>query len=237
MKLSIIIPVYNEESNFPELLRRVRAVKLPLDREIIVVEGGSTDSSRKIVRESAKTHGDVQAHFLDGYCGKGTKVRHGLQKAKGDIVLIQDADLEYDPGDYPKLLEPIMKNETDFVLGSRHMGLHTWKIRDFDKSRAVVINMGSWLLHGLFALLYGRWITDPMSMYKVFRKECLKFPLRSDGFHLDWEIMAKMVKHGHPPLELPVRYKARAVAEGKKTRVLRDGILAVWTIVRYRLAD
>ncbi|MBR9701285.1 glycosyltransferase family 2 protein [Candidatus Woesearchaeota archaeon] len=237
MKLSIIIPVYNEESTFEKLLDQVLKVKLPIEREVIIVEGGSTDKSREIVKKASRRK-DVSALFVDGYSGKGFKVRHGLKHASGDIILIQDADLEYNPGEYPHLINPILKGRAKFVLGSRHLEAGTWRIRKFDRSRwhASIVNLGSEATNVFFWMLYHVHLTDPQTMFKVFHKSCLRgVNLKSNEFDLDWEIVCKFVKRGIRPLEVPVSYKARSFEQGKKIRIIRDGLRAFWAIIRFRV--
>src|SRR5436853_591300 len=134
MKLSIIIPVYNELEHFEKLLKKVMAVKLPIKREIIIVEGGSTDGTTELVHKYDK-HLGIRTFFVTEHIGKGYKVKYGIQQATGDIILIQDADLEYDPAEYPELIDPIIKGKTAFVLGSRHLGKSTWKIREFARTK------------------------------------------------------------------------------------------------------
>lgn len=235
--LSFIIPVYNEEKTFAKMFARLDKVELPgVDREYIIVEAQSTDKSPQILDTYAK-HKDVRVFHLKKYCGKGTKVRYGFSKAKGDIIAIQDADMEYDPKDYPELLAPILAGKADFVLGSRHLGKSTWKIRQFDYTKfyARFIDVASIGLYAFFAVLYGTYLTDPQTMYKIFRKKCIQeIKFNSDLFDLDWEIVTRLVKRGHVPLEVPVNYKARSLEEGKKVRIVRDGFRAVWTILKYR---
>ncbi|MFH1724581.1 MAG: glycosyltransferase family 2 protein [Elusimicrobiota bacterium] len=239
MKLSIVIPIYNEARTARELLDRVLGVELPIEREVLVVESGSTDGTREIVEEYA-ARGGVRAIHQSRPRGKGNALKEGLRAATGDIILIQDADLEYDVKDYPELLEPILKGKASFVLGSRHLGCHDWMYRKFidDAFYARVINFGALFYTGLFNRLHGLSLTDPATMYKVFRRECVEgIRWRCDYFDLDWEIVAKLVRRGHVPVEVPVNYVSRSVADGKKIRFWRDGFLVLRAILRFRWFD
>lgn len=244
MKLSIIIAVYNEAATVDRLLQRVWNQPLPgMSREIIVVESNSTDGSRQIVEDFAARHaGDNAARIIlirqDAPRGKGNAIREGLATASGDIILIQDADLEYDVADYPDLLKPIVEGRVQFVLGSRHMGPNGWKIRRFAEGgpRAAVMNLGGRLFHALFNQLFGVNLTDPTTMYKVFRAECLSgLTLRCDRFDFDFELLGKLIRTGCLPLEIPVSYRSRGFDEGKKIRMIRDPLtwLVALLTVRY----
>jgi glycosyltransferase involved in cell wall biosynthesis len=237
--LSIIVPVYNEAQTLREILRQVEAVSLPVSKEVVLVDSASTDGSREIVQNLCEEFG-YKSVMLDACRGKGHAVTQGLQVATGQIILIQDADLEYDPRDYPQLLEPILSGKAVFVLGSRRLGLGTWKIRAYQKSPvyAWILNSGSLVLERLFGFLYGVTLTDPQSMYKIFKRECLEgLELRSQTFNLDWEIVCKFVRKGYYPLEVPVSYRGRSHAEGKKIRIWPDGWLAFKAIIEFRFGD
>jgi glycosyltransferase involved in cell wall biosynthesis len=248
VKVSIIIPVYNEANTVATLLERVWAQPLePLaqvTRELIIVESNSTDGSREIVAEFVARHGGagparVHAIYQDGPQGKGHALRQGFAAASGDILLIQDADLEYDVADYPDLLAPILEGRTAFVLGSRHMGAASWKIRQFAHNGllAVLMNAGGLLFHGLFNILFGVRLTDPTSMYKVFRAECLEgLSFTCNRFDFDYELLGKLIRAGFVPLEIPVSYRSRGFDEGKKINILRDPAAWVVAIIRCRCA-
>ena len=236
-KISFIVPVYNERHTFEPLLKRLLKVKLPIEREIIVIEGNSTDGTRKIVHKYDK-HPLVKTFYIDYYCGKGHKVRFGMKKATGDIIAIQDADLEYEPEEYPTLIQPILLGSADFVLGSRHLGKGgDWQIREFDRSRwwAKYVNVGSEAIVLSFKALYGKRLTDPQTMFKIFTKDCLKgVHFVSEHFDLDWEIVCKFVRKGVRVVELPASYHARSFEEGKKIQLFRDGVRAIRAIIRFR---
>src|SRR3990167_7084426 len=214
-KLSILIPVYNEAAYLLEILNRIEAVKIPIDREIILIESGSIDGSTEMVRRLSKERG-YKAIFEDRPTGKGSAIIKGFQQVTGTIILIQDADLEYDPRDYPELLAPILKGKTKFVLGSRHSGAKTWKIRKFDDSMwyAGLLNLGSIFFNILFFLLYQLKLSDPQTMYKVFHRDCMHgIKWQSKRFDIDWEIVCKLVRLGYIPIEVPVSYCGRSIAE------------------------
>jgi glycosyltransferase involved in cell wall biosynthesis len=243
VKVSIIIAVYNEASTVGTLLERVWAQPLPgLTRELIIVESNSTDGSREVIAEFVSRHADVVAPQIqvihqDRPHGKGHAIRQGLAAASGDIVLIQDADLEYEVSDYPDLLQPIIEGRTAFVLGSRHLGPARWKIRQFADHGLLAgwMNAGGVLFRGLFNLLFSVRLTDPTTMYKVFRASCLGgLQFTCNRFDFDYELVGKLIRAGYSPLEVPVSYKSRGFDEGKKIRIWRDPATWVLAILRCR---
>lgn len=246
MKLSIIIAVYNEARTVATLLQRVWALPLPgVVKEIIVVESNSTDGSGALVDEFVARHADEPScqirviHQCEPR-GKGHAIRQGFAVATGEILLIQDADLEYEVSDYPDLLQPIIEGRTAFVLGSRHLGPERWKIRKFARGelRAAYMNLGGMLFHGFFNLMFAVRLTDPTSMYKVFRAECLEgLRFTCDRFDFDFELLGKLIRNGVTPLEVPVSYQSRGFDEGKKIRLLLDPLTWVLAIVRSRFAS
>ena len=245
MKVSIIIAVYNEASTVAALLERVWAQPLPeVAKEIIIVESNSTDGSREIVAKFLARHAEessprTQVIHQSRPMGKGHAIRQGFAAATGDILLIQDADLEYDVADYPDLLKPIIEGRTAFVLGSRHMGPNRWKIRQFSRSslQTVFMNVGGILFHAFFNTVFSTRLTDPTSMYKVFRSDCLHgLNFTRDRFDFDFELLGKLIRAGFSPLEVPVNYKSRGFDEGKKIRIFRDPLTWIWAIVACRFA-
>ena len=243
MKVSIIIPVYNEARTLATLLARVWAQPLPgASKEIIIIESGSTDGSRAIVAEFVANHADdpavrIHALYEERPRGKGHAVRAGFRAATGDILLIQDADLEYDTADYPRLLSPIIEGHVAFVLGSRHLGPKRWNIRSFSESGVLSawMNLGGMLFHGFFNVLFSTHITDPTSMYKVFRADCLDgLSFECNRFDFDFELLGKLLRAGFHPLEVPVFYESRGFDEGKKIRMLRDPATWVLAILKTR---
>lgn len=236
-RLSIVIPAFNEQRTLETLIQRVRSIDLPgIEKEIIVVESRSSDGTRETVQALEKS-GAIQALYEDRPQGKGHAVKTGLNAATGDWILIQDADLEYDIEDYPLLLKPLQEHKTRFVLGSRHLGSKDWKYRrqGAGKYFGPFLDVGVALYTLLFNLLYGVSLTDPATMFKVFERDCLKgLTLTSNWFDLDWELVAKLIRKGNIPLEIPVSYHARSVQEGKKIRFWRDSFMVLSAIIRFR---
>ncbi len=230
MKLSIIIPVYNEEATLRELLKRVRAVHVDgVEKEILVVDDGSTDNSRRILREEAE-RGDIRVFYHPVNRGKGAAIRTALDHVTGDIVLIQDADLEYDPREYPVLLQPILEGRADVVYGSRFLG---------GPRKAMLFwhMVGNKVLTFVTNLLYDTILSDMETCYKVFRTEVIKpLRLRSRRFEFEPEVTAKVLKRGIRIYEVPISYTGREYHEGKKI-TWKDGITALWTLIKYRFVD
>ena len=235
-KLSIIMPVFNEARYAAQVIDAVLAKPLRIDREVIIVESNSTDGTREIVRRYEGRPG-VRVVLEDEPRGKGHAVRTGFAHLTGTIVLIQDADFEYDIDDYDALLEPLLQHKAMFVLGSRSLGLDDWKVRKYDKTpiRGLAFNFAQILFAKTYNLLYQQRVTDVPTMFKVFRTECLDgLDLRSNGFELDIELACKLARNGHSPMEIPVNYVARGFDEGKKVRFWRDAIPCYGAFFRYR---
>jgi Glycosyl transferase family 2 len=235
---SIIVPVYNEKNTFPELMRTLLAKRLDhlgFEREIILVESNSTDGSRELVAGFDSTPG-VKILWQDRPRGKGNAVRAGLTVATGDVVLIQDADLEYDLNDYDALLEPLLAGRAAFVLGSRHGG--RLRMRRFEEQKLLgeALNIAHVFLAGFINVLYGQNMKDPFTMFKVFRRECLYgLQFECNGFDFDHELVIKLVLKGYRPLEIPVNYCARSFKQGKKISFLRDPPGLIAADLKYRL--
>lgn len=222
MKLSVVIPVYNERSTIEEIVRRVRAVDL--NKEIIIVDDYSTDGTRDVLRELSAEHVMVEYHARNR--GKGAAVRTGLAKATGDIVLIQDADLEYDPDDYHKLIQPILRGKAQVVYGSRFLGEH--------KAMFFWHMVGNKLLTFVTNVLYDTTLTDMETCYKVFTIDVVRrLTLTENRFEIEPEITAKVLRMGIRIYEVPISYAGRETFEGKKI-TWRDGFPALWTLVKYR---
>jgi hypothetical protein len=236
-KLSVVLPVFNEARYAADVIEALLNKDLALDKELIIVESNSTDGTREIVRRYEGVPG-VQVIYEERPRGKGHAVKAGLRAATGSILLIQDADFEYDVDDYDALLEPILQRRTSFVLGSRSLGLDDWKVRRFARNafKGFLMNAAQVGFAHTFNFLYQQRTTDVNTMFKVFRRECLEeFELESDGFDLDIELVCKLVKNGHAPIEVPVNYVSRDFEEGKKVSFVRDAWPSYWAFFRYRL--
>jgi dolichol-phosphate mannosyltransferase len=236
VKVSIIIPVYNEHRTFHQVLKRVRLAPLPpgCSKEIIVVDDGSTDGTAQMIAEYMRT-GEVAGCRSASNAGKGAAIRKGIELASGDIVLIQDGDLEYDPNDYARLVEPILSGQAEIVYGSRflrHGGSgHFSRRQDGMALRNRIANR---ILTITANLLYSAQITDEATAYKAFRTSILRgLPLDCRRFEFCPEVTAKLRRLGYRIHEVPISYNARGIAEGKKIRA-RDGFEAWWTLIKYR---
>jgi len=226
MKLSVVIPVYNEVGTIREIIQRVLAA--PSEKEVIVVDDGSTDGTQEILRREAPHR--VVVLFQERNRGKGAALRAGFQKVTGDVVLVQDADLEYDPVDYPRLLKPIIDGNADVVYGSRFGG-ETHRVLFFWH---YVGNRFLTMLSNMFTNLN---LSDMETCYKVFRADLLKrLALRSNRFGFEPEFTAKVARLGCRIYEVPVSYHGRGYESGKKI-TWKDGISAIGCIIRYRFFD
>ena len=235
-KLSIVLPVYEEAGTVRQVIEALLAKPLRVDKELVIVESGSRDGTREIVAEYAHSPG-VKVLYESAPRGKGHAVRTGLAACTGSIVLIQDADLEYDIDDYDALLEPILQRRTSFVLGSRTLGAGGWKVRRFASGAlsGTLLNLAQVGFAKTFNLLYQQRATDVNTMFKVFRRSCLEHvELESDGFELDIELVCKLVVAGHTPLEVPINYVARDFSQGKKIRFWRDAWPGYAAFFKYR---
>ena len=227
-RLSIIIPMYNEESTIAQVLDEIAQVVLEgITKQIIAVDDGSTDRSAEIVQQFVEGSPlDVNLVISPENRGKGAAIRRGLKHITGDIVLIQDADTEYDPQDYPQLLAPILSGQAQVVYGTR---FHR-KIKEM----ALPNRLANWILPRLANLLYGTTLTDEATAYKVFDAEVIKsIELRCVGFEFCPEVTAKVARAGYQIYEVPISYRPRSSQAGKKIR-WTDGVIAIWTLIRYR---
>jgi len=222
--LSVIMPVFNEAAYLRAVLEELLGKQFVVPHEVILVESNSTDGTREIVQTFEGRPG-LKIIYEDGPRGKGAAVRRGLTAATGTIVLIQDADFEYDLDDYDALLEPIVQRRTSFVLGSRSLGLDDWKVRRFASSRvkAFLMNVAQLLFARTFNVLYQQRVTDVNTMFKVFRRECIDgVEFDASGFSFDIELACMLVRSGYSPLEVPVNYVARSFEEGKKINFVTE---------------
>jgi len=229
VKLTVVIPIYNERDTIELVLKRVEAV--PYEKEIILVDDASTDGTREILERLVWNYRDhVRLFFHQSNRGKGAAIRTAIEHITGDIVIIQDADLEYDPHDYPRLLEPILEGHADVVFGNRfhggpHRVLYFWHYQ------------GNRLLTTLCNMLTNLNLTDMEVGYKVFRAEALqRLRLKSNRFGIEPELTVKVAKLGCRIYEVPIAYHGRTYAEGKKI-TWRDGLAALYSIIRFRLFD
>lgn len=228
MVLSIVIPVHNEAKTLEEIVRRVLAVKLlGAKKEIILVDDKSTDGSRKIMEKLKRAHPDFKLIFRSQQGGKGAAIRSGFGQTTGDYIIIQDADLEYDPQDIPRLLKPIQESKAEVVYGSRFTGEHR--------------NMFFWHMVGnkflslLTNILYNTTLSDMEVCYKIFPRKLLKkIKLHEDGWGWDPEITVKILKQGIRIYEVPISYAGREFWEGKKVN-WKDGFRILWVLLKYRI--
>jgi len=228
--LSIVMPVYNEKRTFRECFIQVFNKEIEgVDKEIIIVESNSTDGTRELVRQVSKENG-VKVIYQDLAKGKGNAVRAGLQAISGDIVLIQDADLEYDPRDYPELLKPIQEGLADVVYGSRFLG-GSHRVTMFWH---MVANR---MLTFMTNILYNTILTDMETGYKVFKRQVIEgVTFRANSFDFEPEFTAKILKRNFRIFEVPITFNPRDYTQGKKIK-LHDAFEAVWTLIKYRFVN
>lgn len=238
MKLSIIIPVYNEEKTIEKILKRVDEVSLPgIKKEIVVVDDASSDSTSEKLKKILLNKKNISLFNHKSNMGKGAAIKTGLKKATGDYVVIQDADLEYDPQDLRKLLDPIKKNEAEVVYGTRLRRLPNFQ-KEERTIRFILHYFGNRFLSLVTSVLYGQWITDMETCYKVFPKSALrKFALSSRGFSFEPEITAKLLKNNYKIIEIPISTNPRGYDEGKKLHTFSEGFIALWTLLKLRIID
>jgi glycosyltransferase involved in cell wall biosynthesis len=228
-KLSVVVPVYNERSTVVEILRRIRTVELPggLDLEVVVVDDGSTDGTREVLKQL--TDSTVRVVHQPENHGKGAAIREALRHATGDLVIVQDADLEYDPEDWPKLINPVLRGKAVVVYGSRFTGER--------RNMLFVHWMGNRFLSFVTNALYNTTLSDMETCYKLIDRRVFdRLNLRAERFDFEPEITAKILKLGVRIYEVPISYTGREFEEGKKI-TWRDGFAALWALVRYRFGD
>jgi glycosyltransferase involved in cell wall biosynthesis len=227
MKLSIVIPVYNEKRTIKEIIKRVLAVKIPMvEKELIVVDDCSTDGTRKILNNLKKKYPKIKIYYHQQNQGKGAAVRDGIKLASGDLFIIQDADLEYDPKDIPKLLKPILEGKSQVVYGSRFTGER--------KNMLFWHWLGNKFLTLVLNILYNTTISDMEVCYKLFTKKAFEgITLKENRWGFDPEITVKFLKKGIRIYEVPISYSGREFEEGKKIK-WKDGFRILWILIKYK---
>ncbi|MGZ4676653.1 MAG: glycosyltransferase family 2 protein [Acidimicrobiia bacterium] len=223
-KLSIIVPVFNERNTVVEIMRRMRAVDLPIEREIVVVDDGSSDGTQQVLAQLGDSTVKVVKHGANE--GKGAAIRTGLEHVTGDLVLIQDADLEYDPEDWPKLLAPVFRGKATVVYGSRFTG---------ERRNMLYLHwLGNRMLSFVTNVLYNTTLSDMETCYKLFDRRVLEgVTIRSNRFDFEPEITAKVLRQKVRIYEVPISYTGREFEEGKKI-TWRDGFAALYALVKFR---
>ncbi len=224
--LSVIVPVYNERATVAEIIRRMRAVSIPLALDIIVVDDGSTDGTDKIL--AALQDSTVRLISHDRNRGKGAAIRTGLEQARGDLLLVQDADLEYDPDDWNRLIEPALRGRAEVVYGSRFTGER--------KNMLPLHWIGNRFISLVTNILYSSTLSDVETCYKLISRDVLAgMKIEASRFEFEPEITAKILRRGYRIYEVPISYAGREFSEGKKI-TWHDGFKALWTLVRYRFS-
>lgn len=234
MKLSIVVPVFNEKKTVAEILNKVKEVKMPgIEKEIIVVDDGSTDGTKEILKKIKI--GKIIFHEVNS--GKGAAVSAGIKNSTGDYIIIQDADLEYDPKQINNLLAPILDKKAEVVYGTRLDRLPNFK-RDEKIPLFLIHYLGNRFLSLVTSILYGQWITDMETCYKLFPRKAMKnVKINAKRFDFEPEITAKLLKMGYKILEVPITTNPRGYNEGKKLNTVKDGAIALFTLIKYRFTN
>jgi glycosyltransferase involved in cell wall biosynthesis len=235
--ISVVLPVYNEAPTVGVIIEKVLELDLPdIQVELIIVESNSTDGSRQIVQRYAGRQG-VKVILQDAPRGKGAAVREGFEYATGDVVLIQDGDLEYRVDEYPIVLAPLLAGEADFVLGCRWAAGKAMRVFPEARMKSLVMNGAHVVFTAMFNAVYRTRLRDPFTMYKVFRRSCIDgVAFQSNRFDFDWELVAKLVRLGHIPVEVSITYEARGFDHGKKVRFFRDPLTWMVALARFRFS-
>ncbi|MBT3408020.1 glycosyltransferase family 2 protein [Candidatus Woesearchaeota archaeon] len=227
-KLSILMPAYNEEKTIHLILNKIRDCNVSLKKEIIIVDDGSRDNSYEVIQEYAKNNPELGIKvFKKENGGKGSAVKYAIKEATGDICIVQDADLEYDPCDYQACIDPILNGKTNVVYGSR-------RLKNNVQYSGLSFFLGGLLVTLVGNILFFKWITDEPTCYKTFKTDLIK-KIPIEGNHFEWEpeVTAKLWRIGETILEVPINYYPRTVAEGKHIN-WKDGVEAVWTFLKWR---
>jgi len=226
-KLSVVVPVYNEEATLGEIVARV--LRVDLDLEVLVVDDGSVDRTGELADRLAGEHDNVRSFHLESNRGKGAAVRRGIAEARGNVVVVQDGDLEYNPNDFVPMLAEMRRLQSPVLYGSR-------RLRHRSASVQASYYWGGVLVTAFTNLLYRARLTDEPTCYKMWTRELIQsIPLACDGFEFCPEVTAKVLKRGIPIPEIQIHYQPRSTAEGKKIR-FRDGLIALWTLLRLRFS-
>jgi len=236
MKLSIIVPVYNEEKTIIEILERLKKEEIPgVEKEIIVVDDGSTDSTRQKLKDIKENTFKIIFHKKNG--GKGAAVKTGIQSATGEYIIIQDADLEYHPKFIKDLIKPILEKKAEVVYGTRLNRMP--HLRGEESKHLFILHFfGNRFLSLVTSVLYGQWITDMETCYKLFPKKALDgIRLNAKGFELEPEITSKLLKKGYKIKEVSISVIPRGYDEGKKLNTAKDGLKALWFLIKYRFSN
>lgn len=237
MKLSILIPAFNESASITEILKKVKDVDLDkygIEKEIIVIDDGSTDDT---VEKARSVSGVRVIAYKDPDHGKANAIKTGIKNSTGDIIIIQDADMEYDPQEYYSLIKPILEKKTSVVYGSRALTQGGWGLKNKPKNAYMSAYIGGIFLTCVTNILYGSRLTDMNTCYKMFDAKLLKGSnLKSSGFDFDQEVTAKTLKKGYKITEKPISYTPRTFEDGKKVN-WKTGLLALWTLIKYRFVD
>jgi len=230
MKLSIVIPVFNEIQTIKKIIRKIEEVDLGnIKKEIILVDDYSTDGTREIIKKLNEKYVKI---FQKKNQGKGAALKAGIRAANGDFIIFQDADLEYEPKDYTKLLQPILENKTNITFGSRFIN-QKFSILEKNRTMHPIHWIGNRFLTAVFNILYGTSLTDVEPCYKMFKSDILKnVDVKSNGFEYDIELMCRLVKKGYKILQLPISYHPRTFGEGKKIN-WKDGFIAFITMIKH----
>lgn len=227
MRISIIVPVYNEEKTIEKVIEQLKTIDFGFEKEIIIVDDGSTDNTPNILKKLQITDYKLQIIFHDKNEGKGVAISTGIKNSTGDIIAIQDADLEYNPEELKFLINPIIKNEADIVYGSRLI-----------RENPVIYKkyyLGNKFISWIISLLFGVKVTDSYTCYKVFRKKVIEnIELKSKHFEIEAELTCKFLKNGYKILELPISYNPRTLEEGKKIK-LKDALVGLITILKIKI--
>lgn len=236
MKLSIIVPVFNEENTILEVIKRLLNTGFPkIDREIIIVDDGSTDSTREKLKQIKSKEIKIIYHKIN--LGKGAAVKTGISNSKGDYIIIQDADLEYNPNQINNLLKPVLENKAKVIYGTRLNRMPHLK-KEEKKHLFILHYFGNRFLSLVTSILYGQWITDMETCYKLFPKIAVeKIKLNAKGFEFEPEITAKLLKQGYRIKEVPINVVPRGYEEGKKLNTVKDGTKALWYLLKYRFVN